>query len=177
METKRPIATNAAAQALTNVGVVEEGENRGRWVETYQAAVGIPPGSPWCAAFVRFRLERAAAMLGTQIPPGFPDSGWTPDYSNWAKSNGYWVPVATAEAGTILPRIGDLACFYFAAKQRIAHIGIVVEYAKLWGVVTVEGNTGPDIDAGVNRDGDGVYRKVRTWSELGAGGGFVRINW
>jgi hypothetical protein len=173
----RPIALNAAAQSLANIGVVEEGENRGRWVETYQAAVGIPPGSPWCAAFVRFRLERAAAGLGTQIPPGFPDSGWTPDYANWAKANGFWIPVATAEAGTVSPRIGDLACFYFAAKQRIAHIGIVVESAKPWGVVTVEGNTGPDSEDGVNREGDGVYKKTRTWSELGKLGGFVRINW
>jgi len=173
----RPIALKAAADALLNVGVVEDGENRGRWVETYQAAVGIPPGSPWCAAFVRYRLERAAAALGTTVPASFPDSGWTPDYANWAKANGFWIPVSTAESGTVVPRVGDLALFWFAAKQRIGHIGIVVESGKNWGVVTVEGNTGPDDPDGVNREGDGVYRKIRTWSELGKLGGFARINW
>lgn len=176
MTSNRPIALKAAAEALDNIGVVEDGENRGKWVETYQAAVGIPPGSPWCAAFVRYRLERAAAALGTTVPKSFPDSGWTPDYANWAKANGFWVPVADAQNGVINPRIGDLACFYFAAKQRIAHIGIVVQ-RKDWGVITVEGNTGSDDPGEVNRDGDGVYRKLRTWSELGKLGGFARINW
>ena len=177
MASNRPIAMTAAYQALLNVGVVEEGENRGKWVETYQAAVGIPPGSPWCAAFIRYRLEQSARSLGTTVPAGFPDSGWTPAYEAWAKQNGFWVPVSTAEVGTVKPRTGDLACFWFAAKARIAHIGIVVEPSKDWGVVTVEGNTGPDVGDQVNRDGDGVYKKHRCWHELGTGGGFIRLNW
>ena len=63
----RPIATRAAADALANVGVTEEGENRGKFVEAYQRAVGIPPGSPWCAAFVRFRFEAAAKAMEVRI--------------------------------------------------------------------------------------------------------------
>jgi hypothetical protein len=173
----RPIAMRAAADALANVGVVEEEDNRGKAVETYQAAVGIPPGSPWCAAFVRYRLEQSAKILGAKLPPGFPDSGWTPAYESWAKLHGFWVPITEAQNGVIKPRTGDLALFWFAAKSRIAHIGIVVEPSKDWGVVTVEGNTGPDTEDGVNRDGDGVYRKRRAWHELGAKGGFARLNW
>ena len=64
----RPIALRAAADALANVGVTEEGENRGKWVETYLRTVGLPPGSPWCAAFVRFRFEQAAAALKLPLP-------------------------------------------------------------------------------------------------------------
>lgn len=172
----RPIALRAAADALANVGVTEEGENRGKWVETYLRAVGLPPGSPWCAAFVRFRFEQAAAALKLPLPTGFPDSGWTPDYKDWARSAGLWVPVESAEAEPFQIRPGDLVCFYFSAKSRIAHIEIAVEPGQAWGVNTVGGNTGPEAGAEVQRDGDGVYRKRREWDELGRYGGFVRMN-
>jgi hypothetical protein len=29
----------------------------------------------------------------------------------------------------------------------------------------------------VERNGDGVYRKIRAWRELGSNGGFVAIDW
>lgn len=164
----------AAAEALANVGVIEEGDNRGRWVGLYQASVGIPPGSPWCAAFVRFRFEAAAQRLGVDLPADFPDSGWVPSYVAWAKRHGLWLPVGVARENPSMVDVGDLACFWFTAKDRHAHIGIVVEDGKPWGTYTVEGNTGPD--AGVERDGDGVYRKRRRWASLGIRGGFVKIN-
>jgi hypothetical protein len=172
----RPIALDAAAGALANVGVVEVGENRGKWVEMYQAAVGIPPGSPWCAAFVRFRFEKSAEKLDKELPEGFPDSGWVPSYEAWAKREGLWIPVATARQSPTVARPGDLCCFWFAASNRCAHIGIVVEAGTESGFVSVEGNTGPDKGSGVERDGDGVYRKRRRWSALGIRGGIIRLN-
>ena len=171
----RSIALDAAAGALANVGIVEDGgDNRGKWIEMYQAAVGIPAGSPWCAAFVRFRLEKSAEKLDREIPEGFPDSGWVPAYESWAKRNGLWVPARTAELDDV--RVGDLAVFWFEAKQRCAHIGIVVGCPSTGIWTTVEGNTGPDTATSVNRDGDGVYQKRRTRAMLGSRGGFVRIN-
>jgi hypothetical protein len=59
--------------------------------------------------------------------------------------------------------------------KRVAHIGIVVAVHP-WGVTTVEGNTGPDGDGVVERNGDGVYRKSREWMELGQFGGFMRVD-
>lgn len=45
------LALRAADKAEANVGVTEQGgENRGAAVEKYLAAVGLPPGQPWCAA-------------------------------------------------------------------------------------------------------------------------------
>lgn len=172
----RPVALKAAADAIANIGVTEEGgENRGRYVETYQRATGNRPGDPWCASFVRFRYEQAAKALGLSLPAKMPDSGWSPAYADWAQEAGLWVPVSMAREEPHQVRPGDLICFYFQAKRRIAHIGIVVAPAELWGCLTVEGNTGPEVGE-VNRDGDGVYRKRREWHEVGAQGGFVRMN-
>lgn len=167
-----PIAKRAAADALANIGVTEEGgNNRGKYVETYLHSVGLDAGDPWCAAFVRYRFEQAAKALGVALPSNFPDSGYCPDYQSWARGRGLWIPISSDAARS--PQVGDLALFYFAGKGRVAHIGIVVE-AHEWGVWTVEGNTGPEAGTGVNRDGDGVYKKRRDWSELGTSGGFVR---
>jgi CHAP domain len=167
------IGRAAASGALANVGVTEEGgDNRGRWVEAYQASVGIPAGSPWCAAFVRFRFEQAADKLDLELPAAFPDSGWVPAYVSWAKRSGFWVPAKDADQ----IQKGDLACFWFPAKGRCAHIGIVVAPPNEDGIFqTVEGNTGPDRGTEVERDGDGVYLKRRRISHLGARGGFIRI--
>lgn len=168
------IGRAAATAALANVGVTEEGENRGQWVETYQRSVGIPPGSPWCAAFIRFRFEQAAEKLDLDLPAAFPDSGWVPSYEAWAKRSGFWIPAKDAKEGDVA--VGDLACFWFAAKGRCAHIGIVTRPLDASGRFScVEGNTGPDRGTEVERDGDGVYLKRRRISHLGASGGFIRI--
>lgn len=170
-----PIAVRAASEALANVGVQEQGgNNRGQWVETYLRAVGLPPGQPWCAAFARFRYENAAGDLDLKIPEHFPDSGWCPAFKEWAKKHDLWIPVKDVKAGEIAPAVGDMALFYFPLKQRVAHTGIVVKVAKT-GVYTVEGNTGPDSGSEVQRDGDGVFRKWRSWNAFGQLGGFARI--
>jgi hypothetical protein len=167
-----PISLLAAKEALANVGVVESGgPNRGTYVEIYQRAAGIKPGDPWCAAYCFFRHEEAARKLELDNP--LPRSGYCPVFKNWAIKNKCWVAVATAAvrngAGV---SVGDLCLFYFRNLKRVAHIGIVVEVTTN-GVFTVEGNTGPQGAVGVQREGDGVYKKFRGWSALGAEGGFV----
>lgn len=175
----RVIALLSAKKALANVGTLEVGDNRGKAVETYQASCKppIPPGSPWCAAFVRFRQKDAATELNTTYDATFPRSGYTPDWSNWGKANGKWVSVSAAKEDSTLVRVGDCALFYFSQLGRIGHIGIVVEVHD-WGVWTVEGNTSPEPsdETCVERDGDGVFKKKRNWSELGQFGGFVLVD-
>src|SRR5262249_45751273 len=60
----------ALSVAQSQVGVMEKppGSNRGKEVEMYQASVGIPPGTFWCAAFVYFCFEQAASNLGVSNP-------------------------------------------------------------------------------------------------------------
>jgi hypothetical protein len=47
--------------ALTYVGTVERGENRGPEVERFLSAVGLGPGYPWCAAFDSYCMKAAGA--------------------------------------------------------------------------------------------------------------------
>ena len=175
----RPIALRAAKEAIDNVGVVEVGNNRGVAVETYQASCipAIPPGSPWCAAFVVYRLRNAAHDLNLTIPADWPRSGYCPDHGNWGRRTKNWLSQQDASKDFSKVRIGDLALFWFAPLNRLAHIGIVTGVFP-WGVYTVEGNTSPEPDEDEpEREGDGVFRKVRTWRELGSNGGFVAIDW
>lgn len=170
-----PSATRHAldAQDPSVLSVRETGQNRGKYIEVYQKAVGIRPGDPYCQAFAYFRLKKAADTLGLKMPADFPRTGYTPTAASWFKKKGLWIPVSQAKRGVLVPAVGDWVFFYFPAKGRIAHVGIVVGVDGS-GVHTVEGNTSPG--PGVNRDGDGVFRRYRRWSELGELGGFARIN-
>jgi hypothetical protein len=163
----------ADAQDPSVLSVRESGNNRGKYVETYQRAVGIGPGDPWCQAFAYFRLKKAADTLGIRLPADFPRTGYTPTGAGWFKKKGLWIPVSSAKRGVLTPAVGDWVYFYFPTKGRIAHVGIVVGVDGL-GVHTVEGNTsgGP----GVEREGGGVFKRYRRWAELGELGGFGRIN-
>lgn len=169
----REIALKAAADALANVGVEEQGgENRGKYVGIYQRSTDNDPGDPWCASFCYYRLITAAAFYDKGLV-GIPRSGYTPDWKAAAVKVGDWLSASRAKARPTRVRVGDLCLFYSASKRRIFHIGIVVEVHS-WGVVTVEGNT--SAEPGVDADGDGVFRKIRKWSELGSGGGFFLID-
>ena len=123
----RPIALRAAKEALDNIGVLEVGNNRGKAVETYQASCipAIPPGSPWCAAFVVYRLRNAAHDLALEIPADWPRSGYCPDHGNWGRRTKNWISQQDASKDFSKVRIGDLALFWFAPLNRLAHIGIV----------------------------------------------------
>jgi hypothetical protein len=165
-----PIALRAALEAEMNVGVREVGNNGGKWVALYLKAVNLLIGNPWCLAFLVFRLLDAASDLKKKLPSDVPRTGYTPTFANWAKQNGLWTPVSAARLYYGHVQRGDFAFFYRSAMGRISHVGVVLEVHS-WGVVTVEGNTN---QAG-SREGDGVYKKSRTWADLGAKGGFVRL--
>lgn len=178
----RKIAILAANDALANVGVHEEtGNNDGKYIRMYQQSC-VPPISehgPWCAGFVVYRYTQAALQLGEDVPDDYPLSGWCPSFSRWAKKNSLWVPAMSCVQDNGQVRVGDQALFYFKTLGRIGHTGIVVEIDPNGrGVWTVEGNTSPEPDdyAHVEREGDGVYRKWRTWGEFGQYGGFARID-
>ena len=170
---KRDIANKMIEGARANLGVMEDGPNRGKWIEVYLASVGLGAGHPWCAAWCSYRYQKASKQVNESIK-GFPKSAWTPDYEKWAKANNKWLPASKSEEQIIFrPKIGDLCCFYFENKKRIAHIGIVDKVSGR-GVYVIAGNTSAaDDDQYVERDGDGVFRKFYSYQSLGKFGGFV----
>lgn len=61
IQTKPPILVVAESQ----IGVREQGENRGKDVRKYQATVAKGTGFNWCAAFVRWCLDSSKATYPT----------------------------------------------------------------------------------------------------------------
>lgn len=168
------IALRAASVAEAHIGVKEQGgENNGEMVSRFLAAVHLPPGNAWCCAFVFWCLDQASEELGLVVPGAYPITGWVPQIESWAKRSGNWIPATNTKEKVLR---GDLALFYFPAKMRTAHIGIVTAAPEAGEFHTVEGNTSGAVASGaVARNGDGVYAKRRTVAALGGLGGFARL--
>lgn len=170
---KKEIAILAADDALANVGVTEdEKDNHGRAIKIYLQTVDLSEGFAWCAAFLKYRFIQAANELNEELSNGFMNlSGYTPDWKNYAQTNNIWLPVEKVKNNPELVKKGYVALFYSEQKGRIYHTGIVISSSKD-GFITVEGNTSPG--PGIEANGDGVFKKKRTWKMLGTEGGFMR---
>jgi hypothetical protein len=122
--------------ALQEVGVREKtGENDGKRIEEYLAAVKLKRHNPYCAAFLSWVF----------MQEGFakPRSGWSPDL----------VPLSRLTSAA-MP--ADIAGFYFPELRRVAHVGMIEKVHHHW-AVTIEANT----NLTGSREGEGVYRKRR----------------
>ncbi len=155
-----PALLVAAANAF--VGVSEQGgDNRGQMVEHFLRSVHLPPGQPWCAAFVH-HVGHAAfydhASRRSSWP--LPATGSCEALARAAREGG-----ALREE----PQVGDIFLLFSRLRRRFFHTGIVVgvqdeERAPERDVhtcVTVEGNTNDDGSA----NGHSTLRKVRTFRE------------
>lgn len=132
--------------AESQVGVREfTGNNDGTEVELYLQSVNLGKGYAWCAAFVTWCHDQAGIDN--------PRSAWSPD---WFKTNIiYSRNKPTIEIFKSKP--GQVFGLYFESKGRIAHVGIIIKEDRLH-YITIEGNT----DGSGGREGDGVYKKIRT---------------
>lgn len=142
-------------------GVIEEGgPNAGPRVRAYLKHCDPPinVAAPWCAAFVQYVSDCAADALDVSNPlDDVKLEAYVQSYHDWANAGGKIVDVAQAQAG-------DLILYSFGGK-RFDHIGIVLRPLSGGKVAAVEGNTSPGVGASAEereRDGDGVYVKVRT---------------
>lgn len=129
------------------------GPNTGPRIRKYLANVDPPinVAAPWCAAFVQYCADRAAALAGAPNPlDAVKLEAYVQSYHEWAKKAGAIVPPEKAEPG-------DLVLYDFHGT-RWDHIGILVVRpdADSW-FRAIEGNTN---EAG-SRDGDGVFFKLR----------------
>ncbi|RYG33585.1 hypothetical protein EON81_17845 [bacterium] len=124
---------------LADVVKVREsgGNNRGPEVREFLRSAGLGEGYPWCAAAICFARKSA----GLPVPKG------AAAVRNWAS----FLP------STSSPTRGDL-CYWLNADGS-GHIGIVVRTLGLW-TYSIEGNTSGG-ETGSQRDGDGMFRRVR----------------
>lgn len=147
MATLRELQDKALRIAVGEVGTTETAPNRGPRIERYLHAVGLPPGLPWCCAFVVFCYDQAARALGLEMP--LPRTGKVARL--WRKCKGHWKHDKPTP-GAIYCHANDPADW-----DGPGHCGIVIRPEENGRIVGVEGNT----DDGGSREGDSVQIKHR----------------
>ena len=131
------------------LGVREVGNNRGKMVEKFQRSVNLKPGSPWCAAFVRYVLDIAKNTY-IKIRSGLAQAYRT-KHSIKAKD--------VAKGYKTIGR-GWLAIWKHGDTHR-GHIGIVKNWLRNVGII-IEGNTRKGSKEGVFEK----KRKIISWNEF-----------
>jgi hypothetical protein len=141
--------------ARSQIGVSEQpsGSNRGKEVEAFLQSVGLGGGNPWCAAFVHWCAEQAAAKIGQPNP--VPRTGGVLEM--WRRARKAGLPLVEASAAVAQPALvksGMVFIMQFSATT--GHTGFV-EDRDGGRLVTIEGNS----NDGGSRDGTGVFRLGR----------------
>ncbi|HET8758546.1 MAG TPA: CHAP domain-containing protein, partial [Solirubrobacteraceae bacterium] len=139
-----PAAAIAYARKHLNVREDAGRPNRGRMIDKWNTATGIPLNSQayWCGAFVN------ACLTAAGLPPDHV-LAYCPSIENRAKAGtGGW-------SWQSKPRPGDLALFTHGGVA--GHVGLV-ERVEGSTVITIEGNTSPN---GTTNNGYGVFRRRR----------------
>ena len=162
------LAAAALRHAGRKVGVLEDppGSNGGREVEAFLDSVGLGAGHAWCAAFVYWCVDRAAAELGR--PNLMPRTGGVLDMWRKAKKAGLpCVPAAEARARPSLVTSGMVFVMDHGGGR--GHTGFVRSFSD-GRLATVEGNS----NNGGSREGTGVFELARR--TLGAvNAGFIGL--
>lgn len=132
-----PFHLCALSYAQDYIGLEEVGgDNQGPAVGTFLRAADLPPGAPWCAAFVNFCAEMAQVLKNEWSPlEQVKREGYVQDYYAWADRHSRLIPFDQVGPG-------DLFLIWFHSKGRYAHIGFVLAVHHDSGLyTTVEGNT------------------------------------
>lgn len=143
----KPTGHRVIDTALRYVGPIEKGNNDGPAVRKFLRHVGLPPGNPWCAAFVSYCLDAANAKLPTirtALATGFLRG-------KYISAKKVYMGFATVPRGSIfVMRYGD---------TWKGHTGLVISSkgSELW---TIEGNTSSG-RKGSQRDGNGAWIRQR----------------
>lgn len=153
MKIEQAMIAEVLRVARGEIGVHESGGNNcGPRVKEYLAAVGLPQGNPWCAAFVAWCFQRAGLER-------WPATGDTWAIETWARQQ---------KVLNVVPEPGDVFLLLGSDGKPI-HTGFVTSVAggrdhtafltsvPYGRIGTTEGNTGGPSDT----DGDGVYAKSR----------------
>jgi CHAP domain len=140
------------------VGVTERGGNNvGQIVEIFQKAVdGQAVKEPWCMAFVQSCIINALRQFEIAHPQvkGI--------MANALFASEHCVTVfnkTDVRCRSIKPTVGSIVIWKNKNNSN-GHTGIVAEVKPDGSFITIEGNT--DADTGLNREGNGVFQKLRS---------------
>lgn len=141
------------------IGVTEKGgNNSGPEVEMFQKAVdGKAVKEAWCASFMQYCIKEVAKRFGVAQAVASTEHCMT-----------LWNMSKTA-LRSATPKVGYLVVWNHKGTAN-GHIGVVTRIIDSTTFEALEGNTGPG--SGVEREGDGVYLKIR--SIHGAGNMLVK---
>lgn len=169
----KEIAIKAADLAIESIGITEtDKDNHGPMIKKYLSSVGLPEGYAWCQAMIKYLFIKSAGFLNLKLSDSFLKlDGYCPTWQSYAKKHNLWLSIEDAEDDYTLVKKGYLAYFYSTEKERVYHVEIVL-YANEDHVITVGGNTSSS--SGLNVNGDGIYKKTRTWKSFGTNGGFFK---
>lgn len=166
-EAVSPLVKSMVIIARTQIGVREDpvGSNRGPEVDAYIRSVGLDPEDdsyPWCAAFIYWSFQEAAANVGRKNP-AIPTAGVL---DHWNKADRKGIRRFSSdriEQDFSLLKSGML--FVISTGQGKGHMGII-EGFRDGCLVTIEGNTN---NSG-GREGVGVFRRTsRKLSDINKG--------
>lgn len=142
---------DAIEVAATQIGVREQGRNRGEEVVKYQKSIGEwAVGKAWCAAFVWWCIREAHGPERPMDDFYLRKSASVLRFSQFNKKY-------------IRERPGR-GIFMIQKSRFLGHMGFVAHVEGNW-LMTIEGNTN---QAG-HRSGDGVYARVRHVDEINLG--------
>jgi len=141
--------------ARSYIGVREQGgNNRGRQVEEFQRVIGGAEEEPWCMSFAQYCIK--AAESETQANSQVTQSEHCLTVWNGSPS----------ELRRSRPEAGSLVIWRHGNSTKgEGHVGIVEAVNSDGTFTTIEGNTSDS--SGINREGDGVYRKQRDMDGAG----------
>ena len=145
-------------EAFRWVGVQEiGGNNSGQIVEMFQADAGIHKGDAWCMAFVQnciSSVDRTCSILGHNATALMPSGAHC--MTVWEKTQDI-LKSQTPKTGSVV--------IWHRKETSSGHTGIVVDTTENGLFQTIEGNTSPS--EGVQRDGDGVFKKTHNMTPTG----------
>lgn len=131
------------------IGVREAtGKNDGQEVELFLKSVGLGKGYPWCAAFVKH------CLLEANVPGVDKINGMALSCENKNRM------IFKSRQMFGEPKPGDVFTLYYAHLKRIGHTGFHHRRVNSSVYESVEGNT----NAAGSREGDGVYKKKRSYN-------------
>ena len=151
---KEKIANELIAIAKSQVGVRENGFNKGKDVEKYQRVIGRAEQEAWCLAFMQWVVQQWCNKYGIKNPL-HPTEHCQTLFNNTPEKYRRTAPAA------------GLIFIQKSYTSQAGHTGICTGGGAV-SFPTIEGNT----DSGGSSEGDGVYIKSRL--RAGTASKFVR---